>query len=300
MKIQRVELNGVAGVPDLTIELPVGASGEPAALVAVTGPSGAGKTRLLEVLIAAKEAIRPYGQLAPGASWIRSEGAAKARVTFYLDEAEREFGGTAASLVPCEIILRPNRVDVEADDALRAVLGRYTHQPAHGKVDYFPSERRVTTFPPFAGLGTAEQRLLRLGKDARKYGFILPFLQSLAFEPARRARFEAGLAALSPRLRYVAPAAEQAIPRCFATRSAEGLTLAQLSSGEADAVIFAATAAAISLDHSLVFVDRPDLHADEPAQRLEALGSLGRDNQLWVTCAEGAVPHGAHVVKLRA
>jgi len=301
MKIQRAELLGIAGVPDLSLDLTSSSTGEPHARVVVTGPAGSGKTRLLEALIAAKEAIRPYGPLATGAPWIRAGQAAKIRLTFWLDDDERDFAAAASNSVSAEVIFQPNRIEAESDDGLRSVLGRYTHQAAHGKVDYVPAERRIPTFPPFAGLGTGEQRLARLAKDARKYGFIVPFLQSLAHDVARRQRFEAALAALSPTCRYAPDLSEQVIPKCFSSRGGQPVTVGQLSHGEADAVIFAATAAAIGLDHSLVFVDRPDLHTDEPETLLDALGALGTDNQLWLACSPrtAASARGAHVVTLK-
>lgn len=301
MKIQKAEFIGIAGVPDLTVDLPTSASGEPHGRVVVTGPCGSGKTRLLEAILAAKEAIRPYGPLAPGAPWIRTGQAAKIRLTFWLDESERDFAAAAASVLRSEVIFHPTRIDAEADDGLRAVLGRYSHGSAHGKVDYFPAERRIPTFPPFAGLGAGEQRLARLTKDPRKYGFIVPFLQTLPLDTPRRLRFEAALAALSPSCRYVPDDSGLAIPRCFSSRGAPSVAVGQLSHAESDAVIFAATAAAIGLDHSLVFLDRPELHADEPETLLDALGVLGQDNQLWMSCAPrtAAAAHGVHVVNLK-
>ncbi len=301
MKIQRAEVLGVAGVPDLIVDLPVSSSGDPHARVVVTGPSGSGKTRLLEALIAAKEGIRPYGPLAPGAPWIRSGQAAKIRLTFWLDEDERDFAAASSQVLRAEVIFQPSRVDAEADEGLRAVLGRYSQNAAHGKVDYFPAERRIPTFPPFAGLGAGEQRVARLTKDARKYSFVVPFLQTLAHDAPRRQRFEGALASLSPSCRYVAEPSNDAIPKCFSSRGGEPVTVGQLSHGEADAVIFAATAALIGLDHSLVFLDRPELHADEPEATLDALGVLGEANQLWMACSPrtAAAAHGVHVVHLK-
>lgn len=283
MKIQRATFFGVAGVPNLTLDLTDARSGAPHPLVVVTGPSGSGKTRLIEALIAAKEAIRPYGLMTPGAPWIASGNAARVLVTFHLDEAERDFAGASAPALEAEVIFAPERAHCEADDGLRAVLGRYAHNPAHGKVDYFPAERRFTTFPPFPGFGPAEQRVVRLTKDQRKYGFVFPFLRALEADAARRERFAAALAALSPTCRYVHDRSGEVIPRCFSSRGGAPVTALQLSHGEADAVLFAATAAAIGLDHSLVFVDRPDLHADDLGHLVAGLASLGQDNQLVLT-----------------
>lgn len=301
MKIQRATFIGVKGVPDLTLDLTDAGTAAPHTLVVVSGPSGSGKTRLIESLIAAKEVIRPYGAMAPGAPWIRAGNAAKVRITFHLGEEEVEFAAASSNTLDAEVIFYPDRCTAEADDGLRAVLGRYAHNSAYGKVDYFPSERRVPTFPPFPGLGAGEQRVGRLAKDQRKYGFVLPFLRTLAHDTPRRERFAASLASLSPTCRYVPDESGEAIPKCFSSRGGDPVTVAQLSTGECDAVLFAATAANIGLDHSLVFIDRPDLHADDVDAHIEALAALGQDNQLFVTGGSrlAAASRRAHVVSLK-
>lgn len=306
MKIQRATFIGVLGVPDLTLDLSDARSGAPHGIVAVTGPSGSGKTRLIEALMAAKEAIRPYGPMATGAAWIRANAAAKILITWHLDEAERDFAGTPSQTVESEVIFYPERVTGESDEGLKAVLGRYAHNAAYGKVDYFPAERRVPTFPPFTGLGAGEQRVVRLVKDQRKYGFVLPFLRTLGEDAARRDRFAATLAALSTTCRYTPDTTGDGIPRCFSSRGGDPVSVGQLSSSESDAVLFAATSAAIGLDHSLVFVDRPDLHREDLDGFVDALASIGQDNQLWITggarlaAAAAASGRGAHVVTLKA
>jgi hypothetical protein len=189
----------------------------------------------------------------------------------------------------------------EVDDGLKSVLGRYSHNTLYGKVDYFPAERRLPTFPPFTGIGAGEQRIARLVKDQRKYSFVLPFLQTLDTDKAKRERFEAALAALSPTVRYVADESDEPIAKCFSSRGGEPVSAFNLSNGECDAVIFAATAANICLDHSLVFIDRPDLHTEELEPLVEALGALGQDNQLWITGGPrlAAAARGAHVIALK-
>ena len=272
MKIREATFRGVLGVPDVTLDLTDGRTGAPRSLVVLSGPSASGKTRMLEALVTAKEAIRPYGLMASGAPWLGDANAAKVRVTFHLDDAERDFAGATSSSLGAEVIFRPDRVDCEADDGLRAVLGRYSHNPAYGKVDYFPAERRIPTFPPFPGLGSGEQRILRLGKEPRKYGFVLPFLRSLDEDAARRERFAAGLAALSATCRFVPDRSGEANPRCFSSRGGAPIAAVQLSHAEADAVIF---------------VDRPDLHVDDAGRFLAGLASLGQDNQLLVSVRPG-------------
>jgi hypothetical protein len=300
MKIQRAMFIGVSGVPDLTLDLSDPQTGEPHPLVVVCGRSGTGKTRAIEALIAAKEAIRPYGMMATGANWIRNGNAAKIRLTFHYDESEREFAGASASTTDAEVVFSPDKVTAESDEGLRAVLGRYSHNAAHGKVDYFPVDRRIPMFPPFPGLNSNDQRVGRLSKDARKYGFVLPLLRSLEHDGARRERFAATLAALSPTCRFVPDVSGEAIPRCFSSRGGEPVNAGRLSHSEADAVIFAATAATIGLDHSLVFIDRPDLHLDDIEPLLEGLAALGRDNQLFLTGGTrlASAARRAHVVNL--
>jgi hypothetical protein len=302
MKIQRATFFGVRGVPDLTLDLADARTGAPRGLVVVTGPSGSGKTRLIEALVAAKEAVRPYGPAIVGAPWITAGNAAKILIAFHLDDGERDFAGTPSQVLEAEVIFRPDQVTCEVEEGLRAVLGRYTHNPNIGKVEYFPAERKVPMFPPFPGLGTGEQRVLRPSKDARKYGFILPFLRTLDHDAVRRERFIEILGGLSATCRYVPDTSGEAVPRCFSSRSGAPVAASELSHGEADAVVFAATAAAIGLGHSLVFIDRPDLHADDLDHLVRGLRALGPENQLIVTGRPelaSATGGAAHVVALR-
>jgi hypothetical protein len=301
MKIVRATFLGVRGVPDVTLDLTDPRTGMPHGVVAITGRSGSGKTRMLEALLAAKEAIGAYGPMMPGAAWIGSGNAAKIIVTFMLDDSERDYAGIQSATQEGEVIFLPERVRSEAEEGLRAVLERYSHDPKQGKVEYFPAVRRLPTFPPFAGLGTAEQRIGRAGKDPRKYSFIMNFLRGIEHVPKRAEAFATRLAALSPTCRYVRDTSEDVVPLCLVSRDGPPVMPGELSDGEADAVIFAATAVAIGLDHSLVFVDRPELHLDDLPSLVDGLASLGKDNQLFLaTRADLASVSGVgHVVSLK-
>ena len=301
MKIQRATFLGVRGVTDVTLELTDPRTTAPHGLVVFTGPSGSGKTRILEALIAAKEAVGALGPMTPGASWIGAAGAAKILLTFQLDEGERAYAGISSPSSEAEVIFTEERVRAEADDGLRAVLERYSHDPAQGKLEYFPANRRIPAHPPYGGLGAAEQRIARAGKDPRKYGFVVSFLRTLEHNRAAAEAFAARLAAFSPTCRYVSRPLEDAEPRCLQSRGGPPVTPAELSDGEADAVLFAATAVVIGLDHSIVFVDRPDLHLDDSARLLGGLSALGPDNQLFVASGPelGAAAAGARIVPLR-
>jgi hypothetical protein len=300
MKIQRATFLGVRGVADATLDLTDPKTGAPHGVVMVTGPSASGKTRLIEALIAAKEAIAPLAMPPVSAPWIGAGNAAKIILTFHLDQAEREFAGTASPIQEGEVIFTPGRPRAEAEEGLRAVLDRYSHDRAHGKLEYFPVSRRIPSFPPFHGLGSAEQRLQRPGKDPRKYGFVVQLLRELERDTARAARFGALLEALSSTLRHHPSGSTEPFPRCFTSRGGAPATAVEISDGEADAVIFAATALVVGLDRSLVFVDRPDLHADDPGHLLAGLSALGADNQLILAVRPELAAAAAHAPGLAA
>jgi hypothetical protein len=301
MKIQRATFLGVRGVGDATLELTDPRTGAPHRVVVITGPGASGKTRLLEALVAAKEAIGPYGPMTPGAPWIGGGSAAKILVTFHLDEAERTYAGTSSQALEGEVIFLPERARSQADEGLRALLERYSHNPAQGKLEYFPATRRIPAHAPFHGLGAAEQRLQRAAKDPRKYSFVVPLLRAFEHQRALAERFAAILESLSPTCRYVFNAPSEVVPRCFSSKGSPPLTAAELSDGETDAVIFASTAALVGLDHSLILVDRADLHLDDPAHVVAGLAALGHDNQIFLTGRpELAAAAGlAHVVTLK-
>ena len=302
MKIQRATFLGIQGVGDATLDLTDHRTGEPHGTVVITGPSASGKTRMLEALIAAKEAVGAYGLPPVGAWWIGAGKAAKILLTFQLDAAEREHAGTSSATLDAEVIFLPERARSDADEGLRAVLERYSHEPAHGKLEYFPASRRISPYAPFAGLGAVEQRLVRAGKDPRKYSSVVSLLRTFELDHARAAGFAARLEALSPTCRYVRGSTE-IIPLCFSSRGGPAVTVHELADGEADAVIFAATAVTVGLDHSLVFIDRPDLHLGNPAHLLGGLAALGQDNQLFLAAgaelAAAAAAGVAHVVTLK-
>jgi hypothetical protein len=300
MKIRRATFLGVRGVDDATYDFTDPRTGAPHGVVVFAGASGSGKTRVLEALVAVKEALGPYGLPTQGAPWIGDGSASKIVVTFQLDPAEQDYAGTSSSIAEGEVIFEAERVRRDAEDGLRAVLERYSHERTHGKLEYFPAQRRIPAVAPFGGLGVLEQRILRASKDPRKYSFVVQFLRALEHDRARAEGFATRLAALSPTVRHQTSEGE-VIPRCFSSRGRPAVTALDLSDGEMDAVVFAATAVHVGLDHSLVLVDRPDLHLDDPSLVLRGLAGLGQDNQLFLAAgsALSASADGAHVVTLK-
>jgi hypothetical protein len=291
MKLSRVTFLGVRGLADATYDLTDPTTGEPRDVVVFTGPAASGKTRALEAIAAAKEAIGPYGPLQPGAPWIAGEGvAAKVTLGFHLDDEERVYAGTEGALVDGEAAFFPDTPRGEAEEGLSAVLERYDHR-GNGKLEYFPATRRIPQYAPFHGTGPLDQRGLRAGKDPRKYSFIPRFLQDLEGAPAEAEAFAQRLAALSSTVRWERGGGGKGVPRAFKSRNGSAVTPAELADGEANAVIFAATAVAIQLVRSIVLVDRPELYVDtaEIPRFIAGLSALGRDNQLVLASSSPAV-----------
>ncbi|HEY4119380.1 MAG TPA: hypothetical protein VGM56_16045 [Byssovorax sp.] len=304
MKIRRVTFLGIRGVPDGAHELG-DARGVPRDLVLVVGGPATGKTRALEAIFAAKEGLAPYGPMLVGRPWIAGgDVLAKVALTFYLNEEEQAFANLMQTDVDAEVQLQQHRVAWDADDGLLAVLGRYEHERT-GKFEYFPSRREIPRDGALGGLDGLEQRRLRPTKEPRKYAFVGRFLRELAAHTAEADVFAAKLAALSPTCRYARAALGEGLPACFTSRGGANVTLAELSHAELDAVLFAATACAIGLDHSIVLVDRPELHLapGEAAAFLAGLRALGVDNQIFLATSSrevAAAAEGAAVIDVGA
>lgn len=303
MKIQRLTFLGVRGLSDTTFDLTDPASGAPHDVVFITGPAASGKTRALEAIIAGKEGVAPYGPVGLGSPWIAPDSsAAKVAITYHLDEEERVYAGTNEPTMEGETTFLPQRPRPEADEGLIAVLERYDHASGYGKVEYFPSNRRLPIFPPFHGTNTLEQRILRPGKDPRKYSFVLRFLRDLEDNKAAAAAFAEKLAALSSTLRYEPEGPVDGMPRCFRSRGGPNVAPTEISDAEGDAVIFAATAVAMQLVRSILLIDRPELFTDarELPRFLGGLRALGGNQLIMATSSPEmlAAAQGALVLRL--
>lgn len=293
MKIQRLTFLGVRGLPDASFDFTGRDGGAPHDLVVVTGPPASGMTRALEAIVAAKETIAPYGPMTgdPGGWVAETLGAAKVAIAFRLDEEEQRYAGADEAVVEAEALFSAGRARRAAEEGIRAVLDRYAHGGKIGKVEYFPAGRRVPPLGPFGGFSALEQRLLRASNQGDKYGFIPRFLQSLEGNPEAGRAFADRLALLSPTCRYERTGAVEPMPRCFTSRGGARRKVNQLSQGEVDAVIFAATATAIDLSCSLILVDRPEQHVHPAHLRafLAGLSALGEGNQIILASASPEV-----------
>lgn len=282
MKLSRITVRGVRGVPDGAHDLTDPRTGEPHSLVLVTGPSASGKTRLLEAVVAAKEWVAPYAARPQATAWIRpGETASKVSLAWRLDPEEQAYGALGDASAETESIFTTTGVSIPEEDGVVAVLRRYDHGHETGKIEYFPAYRPIPTGGLGIGLSPFEQRPLRASGDPRKFASVTRVVHELSGGGPTADYFADILSRLSPTCRFEAATAADAFPRCFVGK-AGARTLRELSSSETDAVVLAATAVMLGLSHSVVFIDSPELFADPafvPALA-EGLLALGQDVQV--------------------
>ncbi len=294
MKLSHLSARGVRGLPDLDVDL-TASTGRPFDLVVITGPEASGKTRLCELILAGLERIGPYEGIVRASDWVRGpRESARLELGIWLDDGEREaFGDLGGRVV---VSFGPEGVVCDASRELKRLVSRYDHDPSHGKREYFPEHRQRSWGGRLDGLGELEQSLWRASKDPQKYSAIPRFLDGLEDDPARRRVFEGALDRLAPGIRFspgAQPDARTAMGRLanrtFFAAHGGALRLSDLSSSEADAVIIAATAAMIGLGHSVVLLDRPELHVDPKrlAPWVLGLSGLGAENQ-WIVATQRA------------
>ncbi|NUP05374.1 MAG: hypothetical protein HOW73_04865 [Polyangiaceae bacterium] len=283
MKILRLQSIGVAGVPDGSYDFAKSPE-EAHDLVVVTGDEGAGKTRFLELVTAARELIAPSGLEMDEETWVRvGNRSAKAVVVWQLSKEERASIGAKSPIVETEVIFCADSeltARDRTDPGFIYLLERYDHKDEISKLEYFPENRRLDVGGGEVSLEAEVQKALRGDKSPRKYASVPAFLATLPNAQHSADRFAASLERLSESCRY---------DRDRHTLSSNGRSVrdvTELSSSEQDAVIFAATAGLVRLTRSVVLVDRPELYASDPERMLGGLRGLGADNQLIVaTCA---------------
>lgn len=303
MKITRLALRGVAALPDMDRDFTSAATGRPHDLIVVTGPAASGKTRLCEAILAVLETVGSYHGIVRAADWYADPTrGARVELGLWLEDGQQEGqqegqqgadgegrGAVATSQVVVDFASRG--MNSVVDRAVRRRLSRYDHDPAHGKREYFPENRQRAWGARGDGLGAPEQSLLRSTRDPQKYSFVPRFLAGLRTHAEHRRLFAARLELLSPTVRYT-PAARGGEPTaCFTNLRRSGVPYDELSSSEADAALIAATAVLIGLHHSIVVLDRPELHV--PSDRLgtwmQSLMQLGTNNQWIVATGDRAM-----------
>jgi hypothetical protein len=299
VKLTHLFVDGFRGLPDRRFSFVDRKSNAPLDRVVITGPSASGKTSALAAILAAKEDIAPYGFAPSPARLVRHDArAAKVTVGWWLDDEERGLAGTTSYHVESESIFRrePSKELPTHDAGLASVLDRYTHDAERptGKLDYFADNRSLD-----AGIVSAseprvfDQRRLRLGNDARKYAAIPRYLLDLcagygdaydangAVVASGIDRFRALFAQLCRTKSFVGRRSIGGRPALIFGDAHREVELHELSKGEQQAVLFAATAQMIGLHRSVILVDSPELYlgSSDVVPFVEALERLGHDNQ---------------------
>ncbi|MFO0756457.1 MAG: hypothetical protein U0359_08195 [Byssovorax sp.] len=325
MKLVRLALEGHRGVEDGAWSFANPSGGAPLATVYVTGPAASGKTTFLEAIIALRESVGALGA-APVAEKLLRAGAKRGKIegTFLLDPEEMARAERKEAELTVTLSLDPEAPPAQSEPLLRELFAAYSHDPAQGKLEYFPSSRRVARRggrkpPPIEVEGH-----LRPARDPDKYAFIEQALIALALDDGLKTADEArsrgivlrseGRDSLGPCRRAMAELCASArltgveafgeAHRLRFDRAAGGHgTLDDLSESEQQAFLIAATFTRLGLNRSLVLLDEPELHQHADAQLgfVRALGRLGQNNQLFLATGSleilrTAAPH--EVVRL--
>lgn len=302
MKLLDLHTIGVRGVPDGAYSFTDPGTGAPLGVVLITGGPASGKTSLLEAIAAAKEAIGAYGGL-PETKRLRRAGAEEAHITatWLLTDVELERAQLDEAKQTVTWDLTSSGLRTDAAPGLRRLFASYSRAPGLGKVEYFPTNRRLT--PParaaFGRPGREAEARARLTRARDKYACILDGLHELALDEASRAAralresgprealpdmfepFAQAITALLPALRLSGFELGGGSLR-LSGRSGEVVGPDELSDSEHQGVLLALAFRYFGLEHSIVLIDEPELHihASVRVRFLEALTALGRDNQI--------------------
>ena len=308
MKITELECQHFAGVPDGIYSFVSPTRPTPHELTLVAGVRGAGKTRLLEAIVALKELVGAYRSAPPLASLL-DPGATTGKLggTFLLTDEERGTAELTTNEVTVEFAMGATpSAPTKIPRGLRLLFARYDHDHARGKVEYFSALRWL---PPFGEPTTVEdEKSVRLGSQSAKYAGLVPSLIALSLEDGARALSEAArrglllgtdapdsllpyrtaLATLLPELRLrSAHLGSDGPPRLLFDRS-NGTTIEahQLSGAQKQALLLVGTMIRIGLSHSIVLLDAPELHVHvaDQGRFLQTLIQLGNDNQ-WIVAS---------------
>lgn len=282
MKLLRIAARGVAGLPDLDLSLAAGA--EPAPVVLIKGPPGSGKSRLLDLIVHAKERIGAYGPLEPDRTFTTAQRPARVELELWLDADEVRRTGAPRQTLTGEVGIPAARgLERPTDPALVDVLSHFDRSPEHPKVEYFRADRAAGQHATTSGDADAEQKRLRLSRSPRK----LASLKRLAAD-ALAARAPRGRA-LADLYREITGSVLVAAPGqalVAVRRSGERVPIAELSASEWDAFVVSASIVMLGLSGSLILFDTPELHlsAEETSRRF-ALYRRAAPNAQWLVAS---------------
>lgn len=320
-KLSAIHVVGVRGLAPLDVTLPKSArSAEP---LVITGPTASGKTRLLEAIIAAKEACGGYGTQPAAGDWFADASRGTIELTWRSPTAADSHAPLVARWEPAA-----PKSSHQTDSALKLALREFNISPAEWKLEYLHATRQLDVSRSEHGAVDGRlQGYWRVGHANDKYGFVRSYLESsgvsasLATASALAERglvlsadsappgagFARALAILTDKLQWIGVRMDGARPGCiFARRTATGhatLELRELSHAERMLVLYAATIDALGLARSLVLIDCPELylHPEDQIRLMEGLRAVLAEGQLIVATTSPAILRsvsGGHVVVL--
>lgn len=301
MRLQTIQTLEVAHLPDTTFDLR-DRTGNPASLVFVTGPTGSGKTLLLDVIAAAKETVAPYGARPNTARFVRDKATgAKVILDWALSPSDKgRFPGverTSTEAMWGGLAALPP----ENDQVLVDLLGSYEPDVARSKVEYFRADRAL----PRGGSvgGSRNRRFERLAlEDNGKYDGLDGWVTDLCMEGVARlganqppsvelARFGRAFALVCGTVTFGGLVKTRDGIEPGFKRGGADLPLSALSHGERMAFLFAAHMCRSTVTDSLVLVDSPETMMDPATlvQFLKGLSDIALANQFIVATSHRAV-----------
>lgn len=318
MKLLRLVLENFRGAPNGAYPFTHPSTGAVVDTVFVTGPAASGKTSFLEAVAALKESVGAWG-MPPNAARLVRKGAASGRIegTWLLSAAEMARAQVEQPTVVTELKLGAEAKAPQVDPGLRALFEAYDHDPNHGKLEYFPANRRLALREGSEPLHVEAEARLRAGSSPAKYAMIKQTLialglrdgvktledaasRGLLFRSEQRdslAAYKGDIAAMLPHLRLLGVELDEeaATQLGFERSSGARLLLDDLSESEKQAILFSATFRRIGLSHSIVLVDEPELHlhADMQLGFVHVLEGLGHDNQLFLATGSPEIARAA-------
>lgn len=316
MKLLRLTLENFRGAPNGTYSFTRPDNGAPVATVYITGAEASGKTSFLEAIVALKESVGPYGA-PPNPTRLLRSGKDTGRVegTWQLSPEEMDRAKTTQDTWTTTLDLA-HLTPEPANPTIRELFAAYDHDPAHCKLEYFPSNRRLEGRDVRAPTALDVEARLRPSTERDKYASVKRFLIELALSDGLKAVEESmargillraeqrdslapyrkDLASVSPSVRLRGVETNRGLPDLLFER-ADGtrLFVDDLSDSEKQAVLFCVTFRRIGLSRSIVLVDQPELHQHPDAQLrfVQAIAHLGEDNQVFFATSSPEVTRTA-------
>lgn len=316
MRILGVQVTGLKGLRDGHHSF-VDGGGSPLDTVLITGDGGSGKTRLLEAIIAAKEAIGAWGSTGRLAR-LRRPDVPRATIIarWLLSESERAEAGLESGEHETECILDDRGAACSGSPPGLARVFRSHHEAGLARFGYLHADRYL---PDYAS--DEPRPFMALGADNRKFAHLLKAAAlSLREEQVDAARMLAegelplpgarsrltdmreSLRPLLPRHALISAVLEDAPDLIFQTMGDERVRASEMSASERQALLLALDALMSHRRTGIILLDGPELqrHPAEHVQFFNAYRELVDASQLIAATSSAALLRSAeHVIRLQ-